>query len=321
MRTSYLIGAGAGLVSSALFAAAATAAVFAGALLYLAPLPVCLAGLGWGASAAIAAAITGSLVLAFSFGPIVGLAFALVIGAPVAFLCHLLLLSRSTTQGELPQGELPVVEWYPIGRLVGWTAVVAGALGALMILILGYDLDALRESIRQMLQSDAFQQLDPDGTLFTPENAERLSDVLARALPAAFAIVWMTVTLFNLWIGGLISHASGRAMRPWPKLNAMEVPNVFFLAFVVTLILSFMPGMIGLVATGFAGALLLAFVLQGLAVIHAATQGMPMRGLLLAAIYAGIFLLGWVAIVIAIIGLAEPMLNLRARGGSNTKTD
>ena len=55
MPISLLIGAGSGLVSAALFASAATATALAGVLFYLAPLPLCLAGLGWGGIAALLA--------------------------------------------------------------------------------------------------------------------------------------------------------------------------------------------------------------------------------------------------------------------------
>ena len=37
---------------------------------------------------------------------------------------------------------------------------------------------------------------------------------------------------------------------------------------------------------------------------------------LLATVYIGILLLGWVAIIVAIVGLAEPLVNLRQRAGS-----
>jgi hypothetical protein len=59
--------------------------------------------------------------------------------------------------------------------------------------------------------------------------------------------------------------------------------------------------------------LLFAYVLQGLAVIHVYSRGVPLRGLLLTAVYLGILLLGWVAIAVAILGLGEPLLRLRGR--------
>jgi magnesium-transporting ATPase (P-type) len=281
-------------------------------LFYLAPLPLCLAGLGWGGMAALVAAITGTIVIAASLGPATAAIFAVSIAAPTVLLTHLALLSRplATPQGQVTQ----TVEWYPAGRLVGWAAIMAGLLAAIIVLIVGYDQESYKEMIRQMLEHSALKEIDRDGTLFTEETITSMSAMIVRALPAAFAIVWLTITLFNLWMAGLIVDASGRALRPWPNLHALELPNALVPIFAAALLASFVPGLPGLVATGFAGALLFAFVLQGLAVIHVYSRGVPFRALLLAAVYLGILLLGWVAIVVAIVGLGEPVFRLRERG-------
>jgi len=313
MPTPLIIGAGSGLVSAALFASAATATALAGVLFYLAPLPICLAGLGWGTMAALVSALVGTLVIALSLGPPTAAIFALSIALPVALLTYLALLSRS--DGKPPNGGATALEWYPPGRLVAWAALIAGFLAGILVLILGYDQDSYRESIRQMLEHSALKELDKDGTLFTEENIANLSTLIARALPAAFAIVWITIALFNLWLAGRIVDASGRALRPWPDLHALELPNFLVLLFAGALALSFIPGLPGLLATGLAGALLFAYVLQGLAVIHVYSKGMTARGLLLTTVYLGILLLGWVAILVAILGLAEPMLGIRQRPG------
>jgi magnesium-transporting ATPase (P-type) len=312
MPTPLIIGAGSGLVSAALFASAATATALAGVLFYLAPLPLCLAGLGWGSAAVLVAAITGTLVVAVSLGPATAMIFALSIAAPTALLTHLALLSRPLAA---PQGQATqAVEWYPAGRIVGWAALIAGGLAAILVLIVGYDQASYKEMIRQMIDHSALKELDRDGTLFTEDTITSMAAMIARALPAAFAIVWLTITLFNLWMAGMIVDASGRALRPWPDFHALELPNALVPIFAASLLASFVPGLPGLVATGFAGALLFAFVLQGLAVIHVYSQGAPFRALLLAAIYLGILLLGWVAIAVAIIGIGEPVFRLRERG-------
>jgi hypothetical protein len=314
MATPFLIGAGAGLVSAALFASAATATSLAGILFYLAPLPICLAGLGWGWIAAAVAALAGMAVAGGVLGLAPGGIFAGAVAMPMAVLCYLALLSRPAVA---PQGQASAgLEWYPAGRLVGWAAVIAGALAAALVLTLGYDADSYRDSIKDLLQNSALKELDRDGTLINESTIGGLSSVLARTLPAAFAIVWQSIALFNLWLAGVIVEASGRALRPWPALDAIELPNAFFLAFTASLLASFLPGLAGLLATGFAGALLFAYVLQGLAVLHAFSRGMPFRGLLLSAIYIGILLLGWVAVAVAILGLAEPMLRLRDRAAA-----
>lgn len=311
MPLAYIIGAAAGLVSAALFSSAATATALAGILFYLAPLPLCLAGLGWGSIAAILSALTGALLVAALLGLPTAAFFALSMGVPITVLCYLALLSRpvAVAAGE----SAPALEWYPPGSLVGWAAVMGGLLAGAMVLMLGYDAESYRDSIRTLLDHSALKELDPDGTLFTEDTIAKLSSVLARALPAAFAVIWLSITLFNMWLAGLIVEASGRALRPWPRLDALELPNAFLLLFAGALALSFLPGVAGLLATGLAGALLFAYVLQGLAVLHAYSRGLPFRGLLLTAVYLGIVLLGWVAIAVAVLGLAEPMLHLRER--------
>jgi len=312
---AFIIGAGSGLVSAALFASAATATALAGVLFYLAPLPLCLAGLGWGGMAALISALTGTVVIAASLGPATSAIFALSVPAPTALLAHLALLSRPAAT---PQGQVVgALEWYPPGRLLGWAALMAGVLAGILVLVLGYDQEAYRQSIREILEHSTLKELDRDGTLFTEETIASLSGMLARALPAAFAVIWLTITLFNLWMAGLIVDASGRALRPWPNLHALELPNAFVLIFAVALVASFLPGLAGLLATGLAGALLFAYVLQGLAVIHVYSRGVPLRALLLAAVYLGILLLGWVAIAVAILGLGEPLFRLRGRGNEH----
>jgi len=312
MPISLFIGAGSGLVSAALFASAATATSLAGLLFYLAPLPLCLAGLGWGGMVALLSALTGTVVIAASLGAATAAVFALSIAAPTALLAHLALLSRPAAT---PNGRVVgPLEWYPPGRIVGWAALIAGLLAGILVLTIGYDQEAYRDTIRQILEHSTLKELDRNGTVFTEEAIASLSSVLARALPAAFAIIWFTITLFNLWIAALIVDASGRALRPWPDLRGFELPNALVPLFAGALAASFLPGLPGLLATGLAGALLFAYVLQGLAVIHLYSHGLPFRAVLLTAVYLGILLLGWVALVVAILGLAEPLLGLRRRG-------
>jgi len=304
MPIAFIIGAGSGVVSAALFASAATSTAIAAILFYLAPLPLGLAGLGWGASAAAIAALVGALLIALVLGPDPAGAFALTAGVPIALLTYLALLSRPiAVQAD---GTQAGIEYYPPGRLLGWAATLAGLLAVAMILYFGPDAETYKASIGQLVDRSALKEIDPEGKIF---NAELIS----RALPAAFAIVWLSIILFNFWLAGLIVNASGHAKRPWPRLDMLDLPNAFFIVFTVALISSFLPGLLGLMATGLSGALLYTYMLQGLAVLHAYTRGFAYRGLLLGGVYLGIVLIGWVAIAMAILGLAEPMLRLRQR--------
>ena len=309
MPTHLLIGAGAGLVSATLFiSAAASAPALILHLLY--PLPLCLAGLGWGRSAVGLAALTATAVLVAVFGIATALGYALVVAIPIAILVHLILQSRPAGQ---PDGEgKPGVEWYPAGRLVGIAALIAGVPAGLMVLQLGPDATSYQASIDELI---LLIQGEPgsDNDVLTPELVESLRTFIGAFLPAGFAIGWLINMLFNLWLAGTIAKASGQALRPWPDLHGLEIPGVIVAVFAGALIASFVPGVIGLIATGFAGAMLFAYVLQGLAVIHVYTLGMQFRPLLLAGVYLGIVLFLWLAILVAILGLGEPMFGLRAR--------
>src|SRR5262245_119842 len=160
MPTPLIIGAGSGLVAAALIASASTATTLAGILLYLAPLPLCLAGLGWGTIAGLTSALPGTVVLALGLGPAVAAIFALSMAAPTAFLTHFALLSRPVpaTEGE----RSTRLEWYPPGRLVGWAALIAGLLAAPLVLVLGYDQASNEKSIRELLQQRQTKHTDND---------------------------------------------------------------------------------------------------------------------------------------------------------------
>src|SRR5688572_995173 len=135
MPTPLIIGIGSGLVSAALFASAATATALAGVLFYLAPLPLCLAGLGWGVVAVLVAALTGTIVVAAAVGSATAVVFAISVAVPTALLVRLALMSRPV---QAPQSrDAATLEWYPPGRLVGWAAVMAGLLAAILVLFLG----------------------------------------------------------------------------------------------------------------------------------------------------------------------------------------
>jgi hypothetical protein len=139
-----LIGAGAGLVSAALFASAATATSLAGILFYLAPCrsasPVSV-GAGCAASSPPRRDGCRGGVLGWRRWRRLRRRHRLADGGP--------LLSRAAfAPSPRRRSQARGLEWYPIGRLVGWASVIAGALAAIMVLTLGYDADSYRDSIK-----------------------------------------------------------------------------------------------------------------------------------------------------------------------------
>lgn len=321
MRTTYLVGAGLGLVAAVVFASATTGPMLARLLLmFITPLPIALAGLGWGWRAALVAGVAGSaLILAFT-GPAVALAFAITQAAPMVFLTYLALLSRPLAESGASEADDAVaVEWYPVGRIVVWSAVLAGLMAIAMLMIIGGDLETLRRTLGDFVKSTFEAGLSQtDGqTQFSDAEIAAISEVALSVLPGASAMSWMGSLLFNLWLAGRVTNASGQLGRPWPDLAALTYPAGTPLAFGILLLATMLAGYPGLAAAAFTGGLFLAYLLLGLAILHYTTRGQPWRPIALWLLYGTLLVVNiWIGIVIVLLGLAETVLHLRARSSA-----
>lgn len=321
MRTTYLVGAGLGLVAAVVFASATTGPMLARLLLmFITPLPIALAGLGWGWRAALVAGVAGSaLILAFT-GPAVALAFAITQAAPMVFLTYLAFLSRPLAESGVTEADDAVaVEWYPVGRIVVWSAVLAGLMAIAMLMIIGGDLETLRRTLGDFVKSTFEAGLSQtDGqTQFSDAEIAAISEVALSVLPGASAMSWMGSLLFNLWLAGRVTNASGQLGRPWPDLAALTYPAGTPLAFGILLLATMLAGYPGLAAAAFTGGLFLAYLLLGLAILHYTTRGQPWRPIALWLLYGTLLVVNiWIGIVIVLLGLAETVLHLRARSSA-----
>lgn len=331
-----LIGLAAGLACAALFASA-TAGGMGGRLLlfFLAPMPAFLAGLGWGPASAAIAAIAAALGVGLLINITAGAMVLLTHGLPTAYLCYLVQLNRPGTAGAAgvpatPIGEpaTPVtggppassgqtgVEWYPVGRLVAMSALIAGALALLSLLQLGTDLDEVRKLLRELLDKVFLKQLPgfKDRKIEEPE-IKLLTEVALYAFPAAAALSWLGGFLLNLYVAGRITLASGRLARSWPDLGAMTFPRGLGFALAVSLIgTTVLTDYPALIASGFAGALFLAYVVLGLAILHELTRGHAARPFILWGVYLALLILNpWAGVAVALIGILEPLLPWRRR--------
>lgn len=307
MPNIVLAGIAAGLGAALLFAWTATGVVPARtALALLTGLPLAVAAAGWGYLAAAIGSVLAALVLGLGIAPTLAVAFLATQAAPIVFLSYLAGLSRADAGGQL--------EWYPPGRIVVWAAIIATLLTFAAMLLLGSDMEAIKTAIRGFVETFAtrhFPEISGGKTLSAPEIAE-LAEMALVLLPAAMAISLMGTLLVNIWLGGRIARASGILGRPWPDLSALELPRGVPLVFAVATAGTFLSGIPGLGASALFGALFLAYVLVGLAVIHHVTRGHPWRAFALWGIYGGLVVFNSVAaLLIAILGLADAIRPLR----------
>ncbi len=317
MNKTILISLGAGIASAVLFLSTATGSLLAMLLFLVVALPSFIVGMGWGSAAALIAGLSASVFSAAIIGPAAGAVYLGTLALPVVLLCYLALLARPPDDAA---DKSAPVEWYPPGRLVVWATLLAGAVSALSVPMLGFDAETYRNAAKSYFDATIMSQW-PEGSENLPDRKilDPLIDMMVVLLPATSAMVWLGIMLTNLWAGAKIIDASGRAIRPCPPLDGLTYPRQFPLGFVAALLLTFMPGIIGIVATGFAGAFLLAYIIMGLVVLHVVARRTTFPGFILGILYMAMLLIGWVTLLVAVIGLGEPILKLRQRALNKPK--
>ncbi|RDI59865.1 DUF2232 domain-containing protein [Microvirga subterranea] len=303
-------GIGAGLVSALLTAVVLKATPLAAVLYLLAPIPVLIVSLGWNHRSGLVAAVVGGLAIAVFLSPLSGLGFALVTALPAWWLAYLSLLGRPNPDGTM--------EWYPLGRLLAWVAGTAAlTIFATAIISTGGDFDAFHENAREISQAFVNLQFPPSESGFDAEDREAVIDLFARATPFLSAQGFTAALALYLWTAGKIVSISKRLPRPWPAVCELMMPRTVVIALAVAVVLASIGGFIGVFGFALAGAMFMAFALQGLAAVHDRTRGKSGRGFLLAGLYVLIFMTqGTLLVAAALLGLADTLFGLRYRFGS-----
>ena len=313
------VGIGAGLVSALLVMVVVKATTLALLLYFLAPIPILIVSLGWNHRAGLVAAATGALALFLATSsPMSGVGFAIGTALPSWWLGYLALLGRPTAEGT--------IEWYPLGRLLGWIAATA-ALSLIAAAVLstgGYEAfqqnaHAAGGAIVQMLLGGASGS---DAAKLDQAQREQLTQGFAALLPL---IAGQGITLFlafYLWAAAKVVAVSGRLPRPWPFIPGVVMPRTILAAVVAAVVLSFFGGFVGVFGLALIGALGTAFGLQGLASLHARTAGKPGRVPVLILTYLLMLLSqGALLIIFTLLGLIETAFGwrVRASGGPGAR--
>ncbi len=301
------MGLGAGLASAALFYSAVRGSVGLSMLLLIfTPLPSLIAGLGWGVAAAVSAAISGVVVMAFAVAPTFSIGYLLALGIPVAGITHLLFLARYNPDGTLD-------DWYPIGRVVMALALYGAALPILIISLSGGSFKILEPDLLRFLKQMSASA--PIGSSFRNMGEPQMRsfvDLWVEMMPAAVASYWTFFIAVNVYLAGRVARLSGLLARPWPDLHWMAMPRVFALAFAAALLGVMLGGSLRVIGIGALGAFLVAYLLQGLSVVHAV--GRAKAPWLLYATYATLALAGAIAVPLtALTGIVENLVRVRAR--------
>jgi len=207
------------------------------------------------------------------------------------------------------------VEWYPVGRLVFWTAVIGTLIVAAAVLVVGPDLAAFQSRLRTELETllKAATESRPDA--LNRVDANQMIDAMVVAFAPAGAVLFTIIYTFNLWLAARIVDVSGRLRRPWPDLPTFALPPFAPGLLAAAIVGSFLPDIAGLFARTLAASLLMAYAFMGFAVMHAITRGVSGRGFILGGAYVALVILGiaWPLLTVSLLGVAESVFNIRAR--------
>jgi hypothetical protein len=130
-----------------------------------------------------------------------------------------------------------------------------------------------------------------------------------RGLSAMFVVATLAL---NLWLAAKIAAISGLLHRPWPNVTRTELPPMTLVALSVALAFCFLGGTFGNLAQIVAAALMMAYVLLGLAVLHTVTWSSKTRVVWLTCAYGMLLLLPWIILLVAL-GLADAAFGIRQR--------
>ena len=322
--------------------AAAVGAGFAGVLLsmltlqhppftlamgFVAPLTLMIAAIGLGPLGGAIAVLVGAvlvglfdmrlghLVLAGWRSPgnaaLDVLVFMLALGLPSWLLA-------ATAHGRKAVGTTPLAR--PEERLLGRVAMISIVFAALSVstvfviaIISNGGFDAfnaiLKDAFEKVWQVVAERRPMPKG-LDAAQLAEQLTWLMPPIMSASAVIFYAC----NLWLAARIAQTSDLLGMAWPDIpQHMRLPRIAAFLLAVFLGLSFTGGVPGLVSRTVSAALIAAFSLQGLAVIHAITRGRSTRTAVLIIVYLTMAALPWPLLFWGAIGLLDTAFSFRDR--------
>jgi hypothetical protein len=304
-----LIALAAGCASALMFASMISGALISLLLVNLAPLPLMVAAIGWGPLCATIGGIGAATVLGTIFGLPYCITFAIAVALPAWWLGHLALLGRpAATDGSSGNSAAPVLEWYPVGRILLWISCSAALTTIVALLTLGTDAISITSGLRRGL----LMMIGPPDATATDE-IEQLVDILVKIMPAGAAIGAMMMLTLNLWLAAKITATSGRLHRPWPDLKMTALPPLMLAALCAAIAFCFAGGLLAILAQIIASVLMMAYALTGLAVLHTLTLTLKSRALWLGCTYVIVVLFVWPVVAIAALGLADAIFGFRQR--------
>lgn len=315
MQQIVFLGAAAGLASALLYGGLTPGLVLLAPLLFVAPAPLLIVGIGWHPLVAALGALFGCLAISALVGSKLALSYGLMIGLPA----WLLSLGVTRLMRSMPPGTPQAVT----GRVLA-TYVLNGIAVFAALAIVGGALTLSGDyAVFEARLADVFQKMlvdfsrvqDPN---MDPAGIARMSRTFVRIFVPMSAIIVALSLTFSLWLAVRMLMRNERL--PFAPLPAYAISFgrevVFWL--VGALLVAQAGGFLGLLGAALTGTIVFMLMLNGLALIHYRTLGQSGRPLLLWATWGALILVAPAALLFSLAGLIDALFDLRRNGGSNT---
>lgn len=290
---------GCGVVAACLYLTVLLGSPGALILVYLTQLPLFVAGLWLGTSAAAVAGISAFVVMVAASDLTAAGLFAALNAGPAVLLVRQALLARGDDNDQ--------IVWYPPGRLVVWLTMLGLAGMAAAVLLSGGPAALQMELtglVGRALERLAAQPLPDHDTI---------AGTIAAVVPGTIALSWMVMVVFNATLAQGLLVRFGANWRPSPDLAGLTLPSWLAILLAAGAAATLLGGSARLVGMNAIIVLFLPFCLAGLAVLHAAARRMAHPAPMLIVFYTLAGLFGWPFLVMAALGLLENWLGLRRR--------
>ena len=315
MPREALTAIAAGMASAAAAMALLTGAFVTIGFVYMAPLPMLMAGLALGPRAAAIAALTGILAMGFFGG--FGLAglFAVVHGVPTWAVVKLALMARANAGGTggteaVGTGSSAQGVWMTPGWIVAVLTMFAA--GLVVLAALAVSDVGLSAFIAQHLGQVVETMAPGYGTMHKGQIAQAMTPLF----PGTAAASWVIMVTVNAVVAQGVLVRIGHNRRPSPMYAGLELPMWLSWPLVGAALLALVgPGEWEYFGRNLAMVLALPYFFLGLAVVHTAARRVTATKLLLVAFYLVIVISIWAALVVAGVGVVEQWFGLRGRIG------
>jgi len=306
------IAIAAGCASALMYASIISRVRLSLVLLYLAPLPLMVAAIGWGPLSAAMGGIAAASALGLLFGLPYAISYVIMAALPAWWLGHLVMLGRPVaTAAHAGNGATPpaqAMEWYPPGRLLLWIAGFAVLTTMTALLTIGGDAAEISATMKRGMLG-----MFKSGGVEISSDMNRAIDLFVATMPTFMAIGFVKMLTVNLWLAAKITATSGRLHRTWPDIRSTTLPPMTLVALCIALAFCFTGGLFALLAQVAASALLMAYALSGFAVLHTLTLASPSRAIWLGLTYAIMLVFVWPVLIMVALGLADALFGFRER--------